>query len=307
MSKSSQFKSPSLLRVASATRLTEGFSPILGVLAPKGKYMGKDTVSPITKPLLNLPGQSTDNALQELLEDHFLFPMMFLATLFIMCGMEWFGYLTKIPRNPLAYSVITMVAAIVMGIHWKRQWSRAQALQLGRQGERAVAEYLNHHLEIDARVFHDLPTNHGNIDHVIICSKGIYAVETKTRSKPRRRGALVSIASNGILVDGFKPDRDPLAQAQTCAIDLHQIMKSFTKRPIFVQPIVAFPGWDIVDRRETTNVWVVEPRDIGHRLSVAQDQLTEVEVARLARRLGKYIRASKQPTALERTATGTPQ
>ena len=39
-----------------------------------------------------------------------------------------------------------------------------------------------------AYVFHDVPADNFNIDHVVVSGQGIFAVETKGFTKPKRGG-----------------------------------------------------------------------------------------------------------------------
>jgi hypothetical protein len=261
---------------------------------PDERGMATDKHSPIIKKLLNLPGQSVDAQLQDFVEDHFLLPLMMFAMLLIVCTTEWVGYLTNAPRNPWGYSAMLIVTTAAIAIRWRKNWARLKALKLGREGERAVAEYMASHLDPSARVFHDVPIAHGNVDHAIICTRGIYAVETKTRTKPVRRGATVSVTADHLKVDGFKPDRDPLSQARTSASDLQQIIKTFTKRPVTVQPIVVFPGWSVVDHRSSSApVWVLSANELAGRISQESESMSALDVARLSRHLTRYIRTTK--------------
>jgi hypothetical protein len=97
--------------------------------------------SPILRPLLKLPGQKLDEDLQDFLEDHLLGPIMVLVMITAMCLVEWAGYLKNSPRNPWIYTWWLLGAAVVTAIHWRQQWREAARLKLGREGERAVAEY----------------------------------------------------------------------------------------------------------------------------------------------------------------------
>jgi hypothetical protein len=250
--------------------------------------------SPITKKLLNLPGQSVDAKLQDFVTDHFLLPTMIVGMLSILCLTEWIGYLGHGPRNPWGFSAMLIATVAIYGLGLRKNWASYKALKLGRDGERAMAEYMNARLDPTARVLHDVPIAHGNADHVIICTRGIYVVETKTRSKPLRRGAVVSVTSDCLKVDGSKPDRDPMIQARTAAADLHQILKTFTKNSIWIVPVVVFPGWTIADHREIRSApWVLSAEDLADRIAREPETLSALAVARLSRHLTRYIRANK--------------
>jgi hypothetical protein len=57
-------------------------------------------------------------------------------------------------------------------------------LRLGLEGERTVGHALEELRVYGYQVFHDIPGNKFNIDHVIAGPAGIFTIETKTRSKP---------------------------------------------------------------------------------------------------------------------------
>lgn len=57
-------------------------------------------------------------------------------------------------------------------------------LRMARDGEKAVGQYLSDLREQGCRVYHDVIGQGFNIDHVIICDRGIFTIETKTYSKP---------------------------------------------------------------------------------------------------------------------------
>jgi hypothetical protein len=114
-----------------------------------------NTDSPITKKLLNLPGQSVDTKLQDFAADHFLVPLMIVGMLLIVCATEWIGYFSNAPRNPWGYSAMLVVTVAVFAARWRRNWAQLKALKLGREGERAMAEYMNTRLDPTARAFHD--------------------------------------------------------------------------------------------------------------------------------------------------------
>ncbi|PTN31763.1 nuclease-related domain-containing protein [Desulfonatronum sp. SC1] len=56
--------------------------------------------------------------------------------------------------------------------------------RLGFEGEMAVGQELNQLLANGYNVFHDYPAGKFNIDHVLVGPAGVFAVETKARSKP---------------------------------------------------------------------------------------------------------------------------
>ena len=110
------------------------------------------------------------------------------------------------------------------------------------------------------RVFHGLhgfDDQGGDIDHVIVCSKGVFIIETK--SLRQNFGATNKITfkehgkSGALLRDGDSwplRNKNPIGQAKRNAKRLHEYLnreclKEEGEKIPFVSPIVALPGWDV--------------------------------------------------------------
>lgn len=70
-------------------------------------------------------------------------------------------------------------------------------LRLGRDGERAVAQYLEWFRTAGFFIFHDVPNGDANVDHVLIGPKGAFTIETKTLSKPHRGECKITVVEGG--------------------------------------------------------------------------------------------------------------
>lgn len=257
--------------------------------------MVQSKISPLKDRPLNLPGQSGDYKLREFLEDHFVFPMLFVVGLIMVSTWEWFAYFRHIPRQPFLSSIAAAVSFMAVALYWRYRWSELQRLKLGRDGERVVGQFLESHAEADAAVFHDVPSDRGNIDHVIICSRGIYAIETKTRSKPAK--PVVLVEDNQLLVNGYPPDGDPIVQALACAANLRQILRDSTGKIFDVRPVVVFPGWFIQDNRKVrVPVWVLEPKALPAWIQREPVTIATADISLATYHLSRYIRTYKKPS-----------
>jgi hypothetical protein len=251
--------------------------------------------SPLRDRPLNLPGQSVDDSLRDFVDNHFVIPLFTCFSLFLVTIWEWFAYSTHTPRKPGIFTIISLVAFVGCAIYWKIKWPKAMALRLGRNGERAVGQFLDMHVDADATVFHDVPGPKGNIDHVVICSRGIYAIETKTRTKPRRSNPVVTVESDKLLVNGHVPDRDPMNQARACADGLKKVLRDSTGKPFEVQPVVVFPGWYIEDKRQSRNaVWVLEPKALPAWIKNQRLTIEPSDVSLATYHLSRHIRTHPQ-------------
>lgn len=134
---------------------------------------------------------------------------------------------------------------------------------LGFQGERFVAEELNQLLRDGFDVFHDIPFDNYNIDHVVIGPAGVFVIETKTRRKPLQDGEKqYEVIFDGTALD-FPNGRD------TDALDqLNRNVKSFaawissaTGDRTAVTGILTIPGW-YVTLKARSAVRVLNPKQI---------------------------------------------
>jgi len=93
---------------------------------------------------------------------------------------------------------------------------KVRSLRLGRDGERVSVSFWSGLRGSGGQVFHDVPGKDFNLDHVVIHGHGIYAIETKTFSKPVPK-ANITIECDTLRVAGRIPDRNPIEQASAAA------------------------------------------------------------------------------------------
>ncbi len=218
--------------------------------------------SPIKEKPLRLPGQSIDSEIEVLLNDKLIFPIMYSAFLILLTIYEWTFWITKIPIQPQLTTVFTIIVIICCVVRVIRIRRKADLLIMGRDGERLVAEILDDLRKDGAAIFHDILGKDFNLDHVIISTHGIYVIETKTRSK--HSDSKVFYDGKVLLVDGMRPDRDPLVQVTAEARWLHEKLQASTGKNFPIRPVVVFPGWYVEKAQEAnhSNIWVLNPKAV---------------------------------------------
>jgi Nuclease-related domain len=119
-------------------------------------------------------------------------------------------------------------------------------LKAGYDAELAVGQELDQLMRYGATVFHDIPGEHFNIDHVVIAKEGIFAVETKGFTKPRRGGgrsdATVTFDGKRLAFPTWSTS-EPLEQAERQAAWLSKWLSSAVGAPLQALPVLALPGW----------------------------------------------------------------
>ncbi|MCF6264520.1 MAG: NERD domain-containing protein [Xanthomonadales bacterium] len=164
-------------------------------------------------------------------------------------------------------------------------------MRLGRDGEKAVGQYLDLMREQGYKIFHDIVGDQFNIDHVIIGKKGVFTIETKTYSKPVKQNPRVKFDGSTLTVNGFKPNPDPIVQVKAQAYWLTKLLGESTGKPFPVKPVLVFPGW-YVESSNMKDVWVLNPKALEAFLSKQTDSLSQENASLIAFHLSRYIRST---------------
>ena len=251
--------------------------------------------SPLKSKPLRLPGQSVQDEIDNIVWDETSPYILIALAMVIVASFEWVAVIRHLPRQPWAYSGIAVLAIALTTAKIWRVRARVQRLQLGRDGERVVGQYLERLRAEGADVFHDVPGERFNIDHVVLSVHGFYAVETKTRSKPARGDPRITLTETGLVVNGFRPDRDPLVQAQAGARWLSQLLEESTGKQFHVRGVVLFPGWFIEPMSKAwlmthDKPWVLEPRALPGFIGNEPQKIADADVKLAAYHLSRYVR-----------------
>jgi hypothetical protein len=166
----------------------------------------------------------------------------FVAVLFVaLAALEWFGYLTQAPRRPVLYTLLAVCAVVAALGRNSRVRHEISVRRLYRTAlERNVAEHLDELRQRGARVFNDVHIGGKNVDHVVICTHGIYVIEAKTWQKPWDTATIQLYGEQAIHVD-VAPDCNPVRQASSAARWLEGFFDEAMDRPATVRGVVVFP------------------------------------------------------------------
>lgn len=144
-----------------------------------------------------------------------------------------------------------------------RNYRRLKEVREGLDGELATGQELDRLMRHGCRIFHDVPAQGSNIDHVVVGPTGVMAVETRARIRTDRgRGAEDATVN----FDGHQlryPDQSEngdLKIAGSQARWLCNWLRNATGQDIPVRAVLALPGW-FIDRRGEGSVAVVNPKE----------------------------------------------
>lgn len=254
--------------------------------------------SPLTTELLRGPGQTLRDKMEDLRIDIGTDSMLLVAV--PMFPLAFLQVHTWISRRPVSLwvvaSLMVLVGAFVIWQILKLLAASKQMdkLRLGFDAEVAVGQELDQLMRDGAVVFHDMPAEHFNIDHVVIARQGVFAIETKGYTKPNREGGA---AEATVVYDGKTltlPDRSgtwAIDQARRQAKWLAGWLTGATGEPIHVTPVLAMPGW-FVERKSPGEVMVFSGKELRSYLlrTKRAKPLTEEQLRRVEHQVERQCR-----------------
>lgn len=253
--------------------------------------------SPLNQMLLRGPGESVFNALDDTRIDLLLYMTMLPTAPLLLYALHVSqSYFLGASESGLrigmdGLAVVGFVCYSIIKIN--SLLKRAQKLRLGYEGEVAVAQELNQLMRDGAYVFHDVPAEGFNIDHVIVSPKGVFAIETKGRMKPKRdRGkedAKVVFDGQRLQFPGWS-ETAPLDQATRQARWLEQWLSSAVGEKVWVKPVLALPGW-YVELKGRSDVVIINGKNASGTFSkLFHTALSEEIIKRIVHQLEQRCR-----------------
>lgn len=137
-------------------------------------------------------------------------------------------------------------------------------LREGLAAELTTAQSLLSLMSKGCQIFHDVPADKFNLDHVVIGPHAVYMVETKSRKKPAtkgKEGATVEYDGKLLRFPDHATDR-PLEQARHEARWLAEFLRGAAGESVPVVPVVALPGWFVATGKNAhrSDVIVLNPK-----------------------------------------------
>lgn len=179
---------------------------------------------------------------------------------------------------------------------WRLLKTRANH-RLGFEGERFVGEELVRLAALGFEIYHDVPFEEGdkgfNIDHVLVGSRGVFVVETKTRRKP--------VTDDGkkqfrVQFDGthlhwpWGKDNHGVEQTKNNAKTLDNWLGSATGETVWVTPILTLPGWLVERKTPGDGLFVLNPKEIYQVCAAPPEKLAEPQIRRICHQLDQKSR-----------------
>lgn len=257
--------------------------------------MQKNSKSPLKDKPLRYAGQSLDERIDMLVNEKAM--TYFFSAFFVLwfAGYEWWRYFRNPAPSPKTITVLAIAWILFCTYKSIRIFKEVRNLRQGRDGERAVGQFLEELRHNGHRVFHDILADQFNVDHVVISTKGIYTIETKTYSKPLHGDARITFDGEKLLINGKEPASNAVAQVSGAARWLQSVLLESTGKKIPVKPVVLFPGWFVETKPQARNsaVWVLNPKAFPTYITNQADILVNNDVQLACYHLSRYIRTKE--------------
>ncbi len=249
--------------------------------------------SPLKDNPLRLPGQSIDEEIQKIMDEEVISYLLLPTMMILFSVWNWLLWYQVIPvSHPIPLTIIAIGLSVYSFFRLLKTKRRIKSLQLGLDGERAVGQTLDSLRSGGFRVFHDIVGNGFNLDHVIVSEYGVFAVETKTRSKPKKGECKISVSGKGISINGGAHEKKILIQAEAQKSWLEKQIIKLTGIKCSVKPVVLFPGWYIENATHGNSVWVLEPKALPAFLNNLPKTLSKEQTRLISNHISRYIRST---------------
>lgn len=222
--------------------------------------------SPLTTELHHLPGEQAGNQAERLMEK--ATERLLLATLVGPAVLVAWAFQRLDPRLIhfgisegilLLFILIVALWSAQTGVKLvQRRWKYLE----GIAAERATAQELAPLIAKGCAVYHDIPGDKFNLDHVVIGPGKVFMVEAKSRRKPSGRGAekaQVRFDGAALHFPGWRESK-MLGQTRHQARWLAEYLHKKTGDRIRVEPVLALPGWYVTCTVPNTDMHVINPK-----------------------------------------------
>ena len=198
------------------------------------------------------------------------------------------------PLLPVTLTCVSGTIGFLAGVSYgllrtSQLFKEIHSLRLGLRGEQAVGEKLQELAAEGFRSFHDLPAGKNwNIDHVVVGPPGVFAIETKTRSKrkapPGRKDQEV-VYDGKVLRFPWFTNHKAREQAAANASWLGNYLRQSTGiESLRVTGMLVIPGWFVSPQSDPRNYAVPALPEslLGKHLRRLPRTLTDQQIQQIA-------------------------
>ena len=204
-------------------------------------------VNKIGTKIRRLPGQSLREQWDSRFDDHITMSFMIAAAGITVAIFEAMHVYSNVKPSMVLGGAMAF-AGVLFVVFGLRKFKELNAIKRGEWGELMVAQAIERDLLPNGYVvFHDIQLNAGkrrfNVDHLLIGPNGVFAIETKNYSKPKRGEVKVTYDGKHVRWNGVAHKDDEARQAIAVAMAAKDLIFKETGLKVFVKPVLCAVGW----------------------------------------------------------------
>ena len=258
------------------------------------KRRQKGKKSPLSGHLLRSPGTSLQARIENLNLDIMAYIAVFPTFPLLIYSVYLPLMQAEKTTNLSDFIILASVFGVFLWVGFKvyRLMTERNNCRLGLDAEMAVGQELNQLMAEGCRVYHDFPAENFNIDHIVVGPMGVFAVETKGRTKALKRKGKVdaTVTYDGKLLQFPNSyETEPLLQAQRQADWLRVWLTSAVGDSVYTQPVLALPGWYVV-RKADRPIKVISGKEAYSLAKPSGIHLSDEMVKRIAHQVEQRCR-----------------
>ena len=259
---------------------------------------------PFADAVLRSPGESLAAKINDLSFDFAMyFPLAAITPIYAYAVYLQIGAVKQ--QSPSLIEAVPLFIFAALATSWLlikliRTMSELHKYRIGYAGEVAVGNALNQLMLQGYRVFHDIEGDKKfNVDHLLIGPSGVFAVETKTKTKKKE---IKGKQTHKVMYDGkslFFPERPDsphrafLEQSKRNAKWVSKWLTEATGHTVKAQPVLVLPGW-FIEIKKPGDVRVMNHNQVQALTSVAnRSPLDKSEIERIAYQIQRRCQNSK--------------
>lgn len=254
--------------------------------------------SPLNIDLLRSPGQS----LRELISDDTIDIIGYSLMIPLVALMMYSFDITNRYFQPEKANIVVTCSYVISGILFcmymifkvYRLFQHRNKLRLGYDCELAVGQDLTGLLRMGFKVYHDFPADGFNIDHIAVGPTGVFAIETKGRTKrlnEEKENWKLYFDGEMLRFPSWS-EREPVQQARRQAQWLSKWIASSTGESQQVVPVLAIPGWFTTYTKQPRDVRLYNGKN-SNKVVFGKAVLTEKRINAIAHQIESKCRDVK--------------
>ncbi len=242
--------------------------------------------------VLRSPGQSRKSEIQVI--DRQINDCVIYIGIAVAVQIIAFSFLTTMMTGTLLTYLLSFSSLVTVSFSlWYLIKTTALVMKRSKQadgyhGERISGDQLSILMLEGYRVFHDLPFEGFNIDHVLVGPGGVFTVETVLKRKRKLdTEPMVRFDGEKLHWPKGRPNTQGIQSAFDRSITLKQFLSNALGGTVEVKPILLFPGWQ-VETEKAGKVTVLGFKQV-HAHIKTQEEYDEVINERLVKRISRHV------------------